>query len=154
MYAVFNLFKFLHVAGAIIWIGGACALAILNARLTNAKDRPAAALLAQQAAVFGQTVLGPAAGVTLVAGIVSAYLVGIDFRSLWILWGFAGILGSMVLGAFFIRKANVELSSLAANPASDPSHLLSARRRLSNLNVINLMLLLSVVAAMVFKPVL
>ncbi|HEX7071032.1 MAG TPA: DUF2269 family protein, partial [Rhodothermales bacterium] len=66
----YNLFKFIHVLAAIVWIGGLVAIGFLNARLATAGDRSALASLARESETFGKKIAGPASGVVLVAGIV------------------------------------------------------------------------------------
>jgi hypothetical protein len=101
---------------------------------------------------FGQFVAGPAALLTLVAGIVMVLTGGLNFSALWILWGFAGIVGSIALGVILIRPVNQKLTELTAAPSADEARIRQLQRRLVKLNLVNLGLLLSVVYAMVFKP--
>jgi uncharacterized membrane protein len=150
----FTLFKFVHVTAAIFWIGGVAALAVLNARLAREEDRVALAVLLRQANFIGRAILGPAAALTLIAGIATAASVGFDFGALWITWGFVGVFGSMILGGTFIRRATARLGELVS--AADPGNprLGALQRRLATLNLINVLLLLSTVGAMIFKPTL
>lgn len=154
MLTLYNLLKFLHVASVIIWIGGVSTLGIINARLARKRDRDGAAVLARQGSFYGQSVIAPAAGITLIAGIGMSILARISFSSLWIIWGLAGIFFSMALGAIYIRRVNEEISRLILAPEGVDEALANAQQRLANLNLINLALLLSVVLAMVFKPAL
>jgi hypothetical protein len=55
-------------------------------------------------------------------------------------------------GATLIRRAGDELSTIAASAAADDPRLRSVQQRLSTLNIVNGLVLLSAVAAMVFKP--
>jgi uncharacterized membrane protein len=154
MASYFTLFKFIHVTAAILWIGGASTLGVLNARLAREEDRAALATLLRQANFLGRAILGPAAALTLIAGIATAVSVGFDFGALWITWGFIGVFGSMLLGATFIRRANVRLGELVSTVEPENSRLSALQRRIALLNLINVLLLLSTVGAMVFKPVL
>jgi protoporphyrinogen IX oxidase len=149
----YNLFKFLHVASVIVWLGGVSTLTVLNIRLTrDSVDHTTQASLAREAAFLGRAVVGPAAGLTLIAGIATAVVGSLDMGALWITWGFAGIIISMALGGTLIRRTTVSLET--ALTGSSPAEVGSLRGRLTTLNLINLVLLLSVVAAMVFKPTL
>jgi uncharacterized membrane protein len=83
----YNLFKFLHVAGVIVWLGSVTTLTLLNARLArDSANGDGAAALARVTGAFGRTVVGPAAGLTLIAGIVTAIVGGLEMGALWITW--------------------------------------------------------------------
>jgi len=153
----YNLFKFLHVAGVIVWLGSGLTLTLLNVRLARESADGAgagAATLARATTAFGRTVAGPAAGLTLIAGIVTAVVGGLDMGALWITWGFAAILISMALGMTALRRTTTSLEAALAGPETAPERARTLRSRLTTLNLINLLVLLSAVAAMVFKPTL
>jgi hypothetical protein len=128
------------------------AVSVLNARIAREKDRSMLAVMAGQSRFYGAAVIGPAAGVALIAGIVMVAVSGLGMP-LWVIWGFAAIILSRALGATFIRRAADELMKLA--PAAEQGNpLLPVLQRLATLNIINLLLLLSAVWVMVFKPTL
>jgi uncharacterized membrane protein len=116
------------VLAAIAWIGGVITLGVLNARVVREKDQAAMATLARQGRFFGQAVIGPAAGVTLVAGVVMVVDAGMSFATLWIAWGLAGVFVSLLLGATLIRRTGDRLSELApiAAPGDNESDLAAA----------------------------
>ena len=151
MFTVYNLFKFLHIVAVILWIGGVVTVGILNACIARTGERSAMAALGQQSAVFGRTLMGPAAGTALVAGIVMIVDGGIEFTTLWVLWGLIAIVLSMFLGSGPIRRAGEELAHRASNPESNGAGVAALRNRLRSLNVVNLVILFSAVWAMVFK---
>jgi hypothetical protein len=189
MFSWYAFFTFLHVTAVIIWVGGAATLAVINLRLEREPDLGALRFLSRQSGFLGRAVMGPAALVTLIAGLVLAGLLGAGF-TLWMSWGLAAIFGSMALGGTVLRRAHEELAALAAAGAAldaqggavvgtnagavasgmagatwgsaaaiagatpDLARLGVVRRRLAVLSVLNVVLLLSAVAAMVFKPAL
>jgi hypothetical protein len=102
---------------------------------------------------LGARVLGPSALVTLLAGLTMVGLTGWRV-SLWLGWGLAGVLGSMILGAAVLGPAARRVADLAAAAWGDPGALRAARRRLSLWGAVNLLLLVSTVWAMVTKPTL
>lgn len=152
----YNLFKFLHIASVIVWLGGVSMLTLLNMRLARGSgDGAAQVTLARESAFLGRAVVGPAAGLTLVAGVVTAVVGGLDMGALWLTWGFAGIIISLALGSTAIRRTTTSLeTALAGNPGTVPAEVTTLRSRLITLNLINLLVLVSAVAAMVFKPTL
>jgi hypothetical protein len=60
----------------------------------------------------------------------------------------------MALGATLIRRAGDELSTLAATAEPSDPRLSALQQRLATLNIINVLVLLSAVWVMVFKPTL
>lgn len=153
MYTAYNLSKFLHIVGAIIWIGGVVAVAVINARLAREKDLSVLAAMTRQSRFFGAAIVGPAALTTLVAGIVMVAVSNIGAQ-FWVIWGFSVIVLSIALGASFIRITYEKLGELAGVPSPSTARVLVLQGRLGVLNGINLLLLLSAVWAMVFKPTL
>jgi uncharacterized membrane protein len=154
VYTLYNLFKFLHVAGVILWIGGLATVAIINVRMASERNIAVQASLANASAFFGKVILGPAAGTTLIAGIVMVLNGGLDFATLWIAWGLLALIGSMALGATLIRRASESLNETLSGGSPNSGRLITVQRRLRTLNTINLILLLSAVWVMVFKPTL
>lgn len=149
---MFAVLKFLHVLSAMIWVGGLLAVIVISTRLGRSQNRAATEALAQQVGFYGRAVLGPAAGATFLFGLATAAIGHIPFSTLWILWGFVGILGSLLIGAIFVNRTASQLGRAASSPSSDKSTIPTLQRRLATLNLANLVLLISVVAAMVIKP--
>jgi uncharacterized membrane protein len=148
---MFLVFKYVHVVAAIVWVGGVIALTILNMRLARTRSREGLAALTSAGGFFGQAVMGPAAGLTLLAGIATSLSAGFQMNSLWIIWGFAAILLSIALGATLIRITIQRLGALAASQG-DSAQIAALQGRLVALNGLNILLLLSAVWAMVAKP--
>jgi uncharacterized membrane protein len=153
MDTVYTLFKFLHIVGAIVWLGGVITVSVITARIAREQDGAVLAAVSRQSRFFGTAVVGPAAGVNLLAGIVMIAVSGLG-APLWVIWGFAAIVVSMALGATLLRRAGEELSNIAAAAAPGDPRQLALQQRLATLNIINVLLLLSAVGAMVFKPAL
>ncbi len=145
------LLKFVHVASVIVWVGGLVCLTLLNRALARAADGATLRVLARQTELFGRAVLGPAAGLTLLSGLGLMGLLGQGMRP-WMGWGLVVWLASIVFGATLLRRANLALASLAAAPVPDAAQVEPARARLALLNTLNVLLLLSAVLVMVWKP--
>lgn len=147
---LYLVLKFIHVLSAIVWVGGVIAVTVLNLRVARASASAALGTLIDASGFYGRAVVGPAAGLTLLAGIGTAATGGIPMRSLWIIWGFAAIVLSVALGATLIRVNTQRIGELAA--AGNVAQLPSVQRQLAWVNALNILLLLSAVAAMVLKP--
>jgi uncharacterized membrane protein len=154
VYTLESLFHFLHQLSAITWLGGVLAVNVLQVRLGSRQDRAAQESLLRQTDLYGRAVIAPAAAITLLTGLVLVVQEDFAFSDLWVAWGLIGLLLSLALGATLIRVTNAELRRLAADPANEQPRWLAQQRRAAILFGINLVLLLSVVWAMVFKPTL
>ncbi|HZA39878.1 MAG TPA: DUF2269 family protein [Actinomycetota bacterium] len=152
MYTLYNLFKFVHVAAVIVWIGGMVTLGVINVRVTREGDRAALSSLSRQSAFFGSAIIAPAAVTTLIAGIVMVVDGDLGFDTLWIVWGLIVVVASILTGATLIRRAGEELSELTSSVNPDGTRVAALQSRLRTLNMFNLLLLFSAVWAMVFKP--
>lgn len=145
--------KFLHVLSAAAWIGGMFAAFVLHVKLARAADGPGLEAAARHGIVIGRSVIGPAAGLTLITGGVAMWLGNLGFV-FWIVWGLAAMVISMGLGATLARRSlEALLARLATAGATDPG-VEALRRRLSMLQGILLLILISTVWVMVFKPAL
>jgi uncharacterized membrane protein len=153
MDALYLTLKFVHVAAVIVWLGGLLALGVVTARMARGGDTAGFAALRRQSQFFGQSIVAPASLVTLLAGGVMVARAGFGFTSLWVVWGVVGIVASLLLGAFPIRRTGEAVDALASDVPDDP-HLIGLQNRLAVLSAVNLVLLASVVWAMVFKPTL
>lgn len=150
VFTLYSLFKFLHVAAVIIWLGGVATTTFVNARLSTVKHPEAVQALSSASSFYGRVVVGPAAILTLVAGIATALRMGVSFGALWISWGFTAIFLSLLLGATLIRVTANKLSLATTKGGT----IVGLQNRLALFNLINLLLLLSAVWMMVFKPTL
>lgn len=127
-------------------------LTVLNGRLAGELDRPGTAALATRSRAIGARIFGPAAIVTLLAGIGMLAVVELG-SPLWVVWGMSVVFASFVLSGVFIRRLAGRLADQVASEQSDPTEIAALRSRLGLVNVLNLLLLLSAVWAMVVKPV-
>ncbi|MGH2616687.1 MAG: DUF2269 family protein [Thermomicrobiales bacterium] len=146
--------KFAHVAAAAVWVGGVFALTVLNARIARAGEPAAAAAMGQQSEAFGRTVIGPAMGVVLVAGLWMAGQFGIPFNALWIVWGLAGFLAFILIGVVALGRTGAELGALARTAGASDPRVAALGQRMSVLSWLSLLVLASVIWAMVFRPTL
>ena len=151
MSTFYLVLRFVHIASAMVWVGGVIAVAVLNARVARAGEASAAPAVARAGTFFGVAVMMPAALLTLLAGFA---LLGVRKQGfeLWTVWGLAGVFGSVLLGATVLRRAGQELAALSSQAAPDASRMAVLRRRLARWGLINIVLLVSTVWAMVFKP--
>ena len=154
MESLYPWLKFAHVAAVAVWVGGVFALTVLNARLARMGEPAAVAALGQQSEAFGRTVIGPAMIIVLIAGLWMAGQFGIPFTSLWIVWGLVGFVVFILLGVVALGRTGAELGALARTAGPSDPRVAALRQRISVLSWLNLLVLVSVIWAMVFKPTL
>lgn len=149
---LFETAKFIHILGVVVWVGGVVTLGVINARVSRVDDTAVVAELGRMSGWLGQRVFGPAAGITLLAGLVTAGAAGISFSTPWIVWGFAAIVVTVALGSTVIRRANEQLAEMMPSAGFEDPQVQRLRRRLSRVGALNLLILLSAIWAMVVKP--
>ena len=147
---MYDLAKFIHILGAIVWLGAGFTFQVLNARLSRAADHTGVAALASQGPWFGKAVFSTAAGVTLVAGIVTVVVSdgAWGFGELWVTWGFVGVVLSIVFGAVLSDRTAKRLATTVETSGPSAPQVAQLQRRLALYGTIDLLVLVSVVAAM------
>jgi uncharacterized membrane protein len=144
---MYNLLKFIHIVSVTLWIGGLITIFLLNLRMSRAGQSAAVAALGQHGQFFGMAMFGPAALLTLLTGIGMVLVANYSFGLPWISWGFAGAILSFILGGGLTAGTARRMAK-----ESDPAVIAKLRGRMTMFAVLNMLILLSVVAAMVFKP--
>lgn len=154
MVLLYNLLKFLHISGVIVWLGGMIMMVLIQRGLAKTNDRAGMAALGRQGGAVTQHVFGMAAMTVGLTGIIMVATTALSFTSAWVLWGFIGMFLSFGLGGNMARKAGMRLGELMQTPSPDAAAIAAARQSMARAVTINILILLSVVAAMVFKPML
>ena len=117
----YELWLFLHITAAIVWIGGAAAIQVFGILTKRAADPAKTAFFAQNVSFTVMRVFLPAALVVIVAGI------GLTVNGDWD-WGEPFIVGGLTLWALValvafgflgraLGKAGAELASAGPSPA-------------------------------------
>jgi len=144
---------FLHILGAITWIGGGVMLSLIAARTRRSEDPRYIAEFAKTLSYVGLRVLAPAVVTVLLTGILMVLVsAGWEFTQLWILLAFGIFIIAFLVGAVYLSRVALELQRLTT---SADVNLQAARDTLGRWIVgyqIVLLLLLFAVWDMVFKP--
>ena len=152
MFSLYLTLKFLHVAAAIIWVGGTVSMTIMTLRASRASQPGALNAAMEHALFYGQRVVGPASIVVLLAGIGMVLSAHMRFMTPWIVWGFAGILIHILLGVTVLRTNGQRLAELSRATNPDRTLLSAALRRQQTAATVYTLIMLSTVWAMVAKP--
>lgn len=143
--------KFIHVASIAVWFGGFAALGIMNTVASRKADKGEVAHYLLYGQALGARVAGPASGLALIAG-VAAMIVGRTGMQPWIAWGFVVFALFAAVGVLGMRPVTKRLIAATEAPP-DTGEIRRLLRRQRVLLLTNLLLLLTAVWAMVFKPV-
>ena len=144
--------KLVHIISVSVWIGGEIMLGILFERAQRSRDEGTLRGLLSQGDFIGKAVFNPAGIITLAAGIWLGIEGDYDFGEAWISMGFVGIAVGAILGmAFYPRVFQRGLAGLEVG-GIDGSETRASLKSLRLVSTIELLVLLVVVWAMVFKP--
>ena len=151
LFSLYDWLLFVHIVGAMVWVGGLVALAAFGTQALRSGDRETVARFVGSLRVVGPFVLAPSSALVIAVGIwmvidSSAW----DFGQTWIWLGLVLLAGAVLVGAAFLSRA--ALAAERALKAGDDAEAASQLRRWSW--GIRLILVLLVVATwdMVFKP--
>ncbi len=142
---MYQVFLFVHLAGVIAWVGGALSVAMLTTRLASRPDTSTLPAGLRDIRFIGATILGTGALLTMIGGFGLMAVLRLS-PTLWIGYGLLGIVLSFGLGGTMVRRTSDRVLAAPDDRA--------AKQRLVAWNFAMVALLLSVVAAMVFKPTL
>lgn len=141
---MYELLLTLHLLGAVTWVGGSIALAILGSRFSGA-DR---GMVVPHFNWYGGTVLTGAAFVVLLAGIGLVIEVdGYEFSDPWVSIAFAGWLASAIIGGVFLSRIGKQ-----AEAATDPAERDRLTDKLMRIARLDTLIITLVVIDMAVKP--
>jgi uncharacterized membrane protein len=151
----YELFKFLHVVGAIMWVGGGIGLTVFAWRARAAGDLRSLVAMVERGKDLGNFLFMPAFALTLGFGIAMVATESVlSFGDLWILIGFGGIALSGVAEMAITQPAGKRLmAAVEASGVGSPEAKAAARGSLNG-SILDVTVLLVVVWAMVAKPML
>jgi uncharacterized membrane protein len=144
---------FIHVLGAIIWIGGGVMLSLIGARARKSEDPRLIGEFARTLSYVGLRVPTPAVVAVLLSGLWLV-LTGSEwkFTQLWVLLGLGAFILAFLIGAIYLSRIAIQLDRVATSTDLDPQ---IARDLLGRWMVgyqIILIILLFAVWDMIFKP--
>jgi protoporphyrinogen IX oxidase len=149
----YTILKFLHVASIAVWFGGVVTLVMLNRLIVGTGDDSLMKGLGRMAGAISMRLFGPAMMVAVIAGIGLVQMGDLSFGSLWIIWGIVGTVLSFVLGGVLTGGTARRLGEQIATGKIDAAGIAATQKKLLMYAVLNILLLLSIIWAMVAKPV-
>jgi uncharacterized membrane protein len=146
---IYSVFKFLHIATAITWLGGGgvlLALGLIASRLNNNEDLFTVARFSGQLALRWFV---PSSVLTLVFGVVTTTLGGL-WAEAWVTLALIGFAATFCIGNFVLRPSADKIEKLSG--AGDQAGAMLETHRILQINKFDSTMLFVVVADMVLKP--
>lgn len=150
-----SLWRLLHLLGMILWIGGAIAALVLDAK-ANREPHPARAVVARLAAQFQTWLIAPGAVLTVISGFMisfASYQNGVDIMTpkLLVMQGL-GLLGALLILAIVLPSATqvVRAAAYAAETGQVGNRLDQLRRRVAVTSIAAWLMAVVALAAWVF----
>jgi hypothetical protein len=143
----YSIFKFLHVAFAIIWLGGGLLMVILGIKADRARNDAELVGVVHQVAWCADRIYVPASIATLIFGVVAAFL-GNWWGHLWVWLGLAGIASTIFLGVVVLTpRSKIVKAENGVTPKA-----VAISREILTIAKFDMTVLFVIVADMVLKP--
>ena len=148
----YEILLFLHVSGAVIWVGSAVLIQVLFYRAKTTGNSALAEGVSVNTPWLAQRVFIPTALAVVVLGVLLTIEGPWTFGMLWVVLGLAAFAGTFLLGVGVIEPEGKKLG--AASVAHGPAHPEVAwrSRRIDALMKLDLVLLFVVLFDMTVKP--
>lgn len=146
----YTLVKFLHVAAAMIWLGGGFCLMVLAVVASQARDDDSLLRVMQNVVMLGNTLFVPAALATFALGATMVWMAW-SFTDFWVLLALGGFALSFVLGIAVMKPHADRLTEAASREGASPA-VIEKCRRIIQVAKFDHVLLFMILTVMVLKP--
>jgi uncharacterized membrane protein len=148
----YALFKVVHVAGAVFWVGGGLTLTVLALWAERKSDPREMALIAKQAAFVGERFFAPAGLLVFAMGIAMVTNLHYPWSTTWIILGLVGYALTFLTGLLVLGPQAKRIGKLLETVGPEAAETQAAIKRILLLARFDEGILLLVVADMVLKP--
>jgi uncharacterized membrane protein len=144
----YELLLFVHIAAAMIWLGGAFTFQMYGAVVRRGGDPAELARFAGRAGVLGERMFVPASLVVVLAGVGLMIDGNWDWSQLWVVFALVTFAASFVTGLFVISPVAKRIPVVGPTTPAGQSLI----ERLFTILRIDLAFMYAIVFAMVVKP--
>jgi uncharacterized membrane protein len=143
--------KVAHIVSVTAWLGGALALTVISTLFDPGQERRHLAGIAAASNFVGGRIVAPAGMLTLVTGIFTVWLgkIGTPF---WIWWGVGSTVVILAIGIGFLKRGLERMGEMLEDPKVATGEVAAMATRLRRVALVVLVLMVSTVTVMVFKP--
>jgi uncharacterized membrane protein len=150
---LYQTLLFVHIAAAILWIGGAIQLNVLGTGATRAGDPARMATIARETEWVSQRIIVPAAVTLLVVGLTMVAVSDVwTIGQAWIILGLIGIGVTALAGALYFGPEAGRIGKAIDERGPADADVQRRIRRILVVGRFDILLLFLIVADMVFKP--
>jgi uncharacterized membrane protein len=144
----YELLLFVHIAGAVVWLGGAFFVQLYAIAVQRGGDPGEMATFAGRVGTLSQRVFIPASLVVVLAGIGLMIDGNWDWGRLWVVFALVTFAASFVTGAFVLGPTAKRIEE--AGPATPAGQELI--RRIFTISRVDLLFMYAILFAMAVKP--
>ena len=144
----YELMLFVHIAGAIIWVGGGFLFQVYGMIELRSRDARTIARFAGNAGMIGERLFTPTSLIVVLAGIGLMIDGNWDWGRLWVVFALVAFTGSFLVGVGVLAPTAKKIA--AVGPETDEGQRLI--RRIFAVLRVDLMFMFAIVFAMVVKP--
>jgi uncharacterized membrane protein len=148
----YALFKWVHVTGAVAWVGGGLTLTILAMRAERSSDPSEMGTIARQAAFVGERVFAPVGMLVFLMGIAMVINLHWGWGTTWIVIGLVGYVITFLTGLLVLGPQAKRIGQLMETKGPDAAETQAAIQRILLIARVDVGVLLLVVADMILKP--
>ena len=148
----YAFFKWVHVTGAVLWVGGGLTLTILALKAERSSEPAEMAMIARQAAFVGERVFAPIGLLVLLAGIGMVANLHLGWGTSWILIGLIGYAITFLTGLLVLGPQAKRIGQLIETVGAEAAETQAAIKRILLIARVDEGVLLLIVAAMILKP--
>ncbi len=147
-----KLLLFVHVMGAIMWLGGGWVFQLFTERAVATDNLERMKGLVEDGERLGKKYFGPLSVVVLASGLLLVWRAHWGYAHAFVIGGLAGLVASAAIGGAFIGPTVARLKAgFESSPTVTPD-LKSAMRRLRNVGRADAVITTAVVYLMTVKP--
>lgn len=147
----YDILQFIHVAAAVVWVGGALLFHVLAERAVASDDAGRVQAMLVDSEHLAKKYFMPASVTVLVFGVITTINGDIGFEEPWIVGGIAGIVISIFLGAGILGPTSSRLVERMQTSGLD-DEVRTGLAKMRNVSRIDVLVLMIVVFLMVTKP--
>jgi uncharacterized membrane protein len=149
---LYGVLLFLHILGAVVWLGGEITMFALRALALRSGDRARAFALVRDTDRISSWVIMPAVAVLLGAGFWLVLEGNWGFDRFFVIFGLAGFVVSSAVGGAVISPGGKALQQAVERGGPESSEVDSLTRRIQLGLLADVMILTAIVFVMATKP--